>query len=72
MLFILIGEVKRLRVGEIIKDHQPKEYNKLNSRKKHKKNTKVESLSFTEIQQLMGHSSYRRGKGGSMRQVRYK
>lgn len=52
-------------IGEIIKETQPEIHSKL---KKHTK--KKEKLTEKDIKELMGHSSYRRVSGGSIRQVK--
>lgn len=60
-----------MRIGNIIKDAQPKEYSKLKQKKKRKKkHSKGTKLTERDIKELMGHSSYRRGSGGAIRQVR--
>lgn len=60
-----------MRIGIIIKDVQPKEYSKLKKRGKRKQHSiKQEKLTKRDIHELMEHSSYRRGSGGAIRQVR--
>ena len=60
-----------MRIGMIIKEAQPKEYSKLKKRKKRKKHSKKQDkLTRRDVQELMGHRSYRRGSGGAIRQVR--
>ncbi|MBX7280748.1 hypothetical protein [Clostridium chauvoei] len=49
-----------MKIGKIIKNNQPKEFNKI----------KDNLLSKRDIEQLMKHSSYRRGNSGAIRQVR--
>jgi len=56
-----------MKIGDIVEQQQPELHNKLKESKKVKRQ---ESLSFRDFQQLMGHSSYRRGRGG-IRQVKY-
>lgn len=62
-----------MEIREIIREMQPDVYRRLNvyaemNRAKPKKND--ETLSEKVIKDLMGHSSYRRGSGGAIRQVR--
>lgn len=70
-------KVRGMKIGNIIKENQPDMYQKLqhkrNSKYKKKKERKPreESLSFSDIQYLMGHSSYKRGRNGAIRQVTY-
>ena len=54
-----------MKIKEIIKNNQPEVFSKLKESKKHSKE-------FTEkdLKELMGHSSYKRGTGGAIRQVR--
>lgn len=51
-----------MKIGEILREKQPKEYKKLrneqNTIKKH------EHFSTREIEELMYHSCYKRSKGG--------
>ncbi|WP_185903785.1 hypothetical protein [Hathewaya massiliensis] len=54
-----------MRIGEILKDQQPEVYKKL---KGDKKERGKESLSFSDVENLMKHDSYYRGKGGSIKQ----
>lgn len=67
-----------MKVRNIIKEKQPDIYQKLQHKQnnKHKKKKerkpKEESLSFSDYEKLMGHSSYKRSKGGSLRQVKYR
>lgn len=69
--------VRGVTIRDVIKEKQPDTYKKLqhNQNNKHEKkkerNTKEESLSFSDIQHLMGHSSYKRGRNGAIRQVTY-
>lgn len=60
-----------MTIGETIKKNQPKEYQRLKKKKrKRKRKKRNEKLSEKDIKELMGHSSYRRGTGGAIRQVR--
>lgn len=52
-----------MTIREILKEAQPESYLKL-VKKKPKK------LTEKELKELMGHSSYKRGAGGAIRQVR--
>lgn len=54
-----------MRVKDILKERDPKLYERLESIKKKKK----EKLSERDIEELMSHSSYRRHKG-AMKQVK--
>lgn len=54
-----------LRIGRIIKEKQPREFQKVT-----KGSERDNDLSFEDIEELMRHSSYKRGKGGAVRQVR--
>lgn len=58
-----------MRIGKSIKVNQPEVYSKLNEYKRTKKNKK-EKLTERDYKELMSHPSYRRGSGGSIRQVR--
>lgn len=60
-----------MKINNIIKEQQPDVHKKLN-KKKRRRNNKTEHLSFSDIENLMSHDSYRRGPGGSIRQVRHK
>lgn len=55
-----------MKIGNIVKEQQPEVHKKLESERVKKK----EHLSFRDYENLMGHSSYRRGRGG-LRQVRH-
>jgi len=55
-------------IREILKEAQPESYLKL-VKKKHSKK-KPKKLTEKELKELMGHSSYKRGAGGAIRQVR--
>lgn len=52
-----------MRIKDIIKTNQPGTYGKLNSKKE-------KELTERDIRELMGHSSYKRGPGGAIKQVR--
>jgi hypothetical protein len=56
-----------MRINEMIKSQQPQVYEKLN-KKQHKKTDL--NLNTKDIEELMHHSFYRRGRGGAKRQVR--
>ena len=56
-----------MTIREILKEAQPDYYIKLV--KKHS-NKKPEKLTEKEIKELMGHSAYKRGAGGAIRQVK--
>lgn len=67
-----------MKVGEILRDIQADVYAELNSKPKRKRKirrgknkNKKESLSFSEIENMMKHDSYTRGKGGAIRQKRW-
>jgi hypothetical protein len=53
-----------VRIKDIIKQNQPREYSKL------EKHSKDEKLTEKDIKKLMGHSSYKRGPGGAIKQIR--
>lgn len=61
-LFLLRGD--KLKIREILKNTQPGAYKKL------KKSYEGENLSHNDFENLMKHSSYKRGAGGAIRQVR--
>lgn len=50
-------------------ENQPNEYQRL-KKKKQRKKLNNEKLSEKDIKELMSHSSYRRGSGGAIKQVR--
>ena len=54
-----------MKVNDIIKNNQPDIFSKLKKNKKHS-----EKFTEKELKELMGHSSYKRGTGGAIRQVR--
>jgi hypothetical protein len=55
-----------MKIGEVLKDKQPKEYDNLKPKKKHKDKTE-EDLSFNDIMNLMKHDSYGRHRGALRR-----
>lgn len=57
-----------MTIREILKESQAGYYEKLVNKRVPKKKTK--KLTEKEIKELMGHSSYKRGNGGAIRQVR--
>lgn len=59
-----------MKIGEIIERKQPETFKKLQYKKRERHNK--EHLSFADFEKMMGHSSYKRGKGGAIRQVKYK
>lgn len=58
-----------MKIGNVIKNNQPDIYINLNKNFKGKKNKKQEKLTERDIKDLMGTNSYRRGRGGAIRQV---
>lgn len=56
-----------MRIGDILKEKQPKQFKEI--REKSQKD-KLSYLTERDIKYLMGHSSYRRGPNGAIRQVR--
>lgn len=52
-----------MRIRDIIKTNQPGAYSKLNYKKE-------KELTEKDIKELMSHSSYKRGSGGAIKQVR--
>lgn len=52
-----------MRIGEIIKEKQPKESKHINKMREKK-------LTERDIEELMYHSSYKRGSKGAIKQVR--
>lgn len=56
-----------MTIREILKESQPDHYRKL---VKNHSNKKPEKLTEKAIKELMGHSAYKRGAGGAIRQVR--
>ena len=65
-----------MRIEEILKRTQPEIYETLknkgknNKRRNKKRKQKKENLNEKDIKELMSHSSYRRGTGGAIRQVK--
>lgn len=57
-----------MKIGEVLRGMQPKEYGKLHEKPKKKAEKNTEKLSFNDVKSLMKHDSYRRGRGGAMRQ----
>lgn len=57
---------------DILKVKQPDIHKKLNKhiRKKESKSEEKDKLSFSDIEGLMSNRSYKRGKGGAIRQVK--
>ena len=59
-----------MKIGEYIKQKQPKEYEKL-MKKERKQHKKQEHLSFYDIEELMGvHEQVLKKKRGAYRRVR--
>jgi len=58
-----------VRVSRIIKEEQPKEYSKLKNMGH--SGQKKEKLTEYDIEKLMNSRSYRRGKGGAIKQVSF-
>ncbi|WP_346877535.1 hypothetical protein [Clostridium sp. UBA5712] len=56
-----------MRIKDIIKETQPVTFSKI--KKKNKGHSKL-GLTERDIHELMSHSSYKRGYGGAIRQVR--
>lgn len=61
-----------MNIAEILKINQPDYYKKLKSKtiKRKKRNRKKESLTESEIINLMYHPSYKRSSRGAIKQVR--
>lgn len=57
-------------IGDILKVEQPDVYNKLSKIRHDKIKTKKDDSSFSDMEKLMENRSYKRGKGGAIRQVR--
>ncbi|MGG7058441.1 hypothetical protein ACQPUZ_09105 [Clostridium tertium] len=53
-----------MRIGDIIKEKQPRTCSELHSMRKEEK------LTEKDIKELMSHSSYKRSSSGAIRQVR--
>ena len=56
-----------MRINEMVKSLQPQVYEKLNKKQQKKTDS---NLNTKDIEELMQHSFYRRGRGGAKRQVR--
>ena len=52
-----------MKIGEVVKSKQPKEYEKINKQKKKRKRRRKENLSFNDFENMMRHDSYERHKG---------
>ncbi|MDP4143196.1 MAG: hypothetical protein Q8936_01760 [Bacillota bacterium] len=52
-----------MKLGDILREQQPNEYNKLNS----KVRDKEKDLSFEDFENLMKHDSYKRHRGAIRR-----
>lgn len=57
-----------MKIGQILRENQPKEYNQIREHKKKKKPKREDNLSFKDVMDLMKHDSYYRGMGGAIRQ----
>ncbi|WP_171786672.1 hypothetical protein [Clostridium beijerinckii] len=62
-----------MKVGQILRENQEDVYKQLNSkpkkrRRRRKKKRDTNSLSFSDVESLMRHDSYTRGKGGAIKQ----
>lgn len=61
-----------MKVGQILRENQEDVYKKLNSRPKKRRRRRrkrnTNSLSFSDVESLMRHDSYTRGKGGAIKQ----
>ena len=57
-----------MKIEEILKVTQEKEYKKLKKRRNPYK-TINENLSHRDFENMMKHTSYKRGSGGAIRQV---
>lgn len=62
--------MRGLRIEKILETQRPKEHKQLNKNRKEnkKKSRRGENLSFSDVMELMKHDSYKRGKGGALRQ----
>ncbi|MBN3361669.1 hypothetical protein CF064_05700 [Clostridium botulinum] len=63
-----------LKVGKIIETQQPGIHKQLNknrkqNKKKSRRGKKEENLSFSDVMELMRHDSYKRCKGGAIKQM---
>ena len=61
-----------MKIGKIISIQQPQIHTKLNQNSQNKNKKKESDLSFRDVEELMQHSSYKRTKGGAIRQVKFK
>lgn len=61
-LLLFISGVIEMKIREIVKEKQPKEFNKMNKLRNKKFNE-------NELKDLMSHSSYKR-KNGALRQIK--
>lgn len=59
-----------MTIGDILKVTQPDIHKKLSKSRQNKMKNKKDNTSFSDMEKLMGNRSYKRGKGGSIRQVR--
>lgn len=57
-----------MKIGQILRENQPNEYKNLVSKEYISKNQ--EHFSTKDIEELMKHSSYKRSKGGALRQIK--
>lgn len=64
-----------MKLGEILRDKQVEIYKELNSKPKRKKRRRrgnksnnKETLSFSDIENMMKHDSHTRGRGGAIKQ----
>lgn len=67
ILLVFLVYLKRgegVRIGDIIKEKQPRTCSKLHSMRKEEK------LTEKDIKELMSHSAYKRSSSGAIRQVR--
>ncbi|APQ95682.1 hypothetical protein [Clostridium botulinum] len=63
-----------MKVGKIIETQQPGIHKQLNknrkqNKKKSRRGKKEENLSFSDVMELMRHDSYKRCKGGAIKQM---
>ncbi|WP_460285204.1 hypothetical protein [Clostridium botulinum] len=62
-----------MRIEKILKTQQPSTHKQLNknkkqNNKKRRRGKKKEDLSFSDVMELMQHDSYKRTKGGAIKQ----
>lgn len=57
-----------MKIGEILREKQPKEYEELINNKN--KIKKEEDFCTRDIEEMMRHSCYRRSEGGILKQIR--